>query len=354
MVNSALHTPFQLLAEDDLGFVYSGSFHDGLTARLIDLSETVLSRSHVTKGNRNKLAFAMVEAYQNIVRHKLNIDLYKKHPQGRPAFIVRSGNNLQSLVAVNAVPNQVRDKIQERIVEINAMDLRDLKRVFLEGLESNAISEKGGAGLGLIEMARRSKNKLGCRMIPLNDEHSLFYLGVVIGDVDDKGIEQVLDTAQAFHQMCIDEDMLILHKGELSASAVSALLPMVQRDMDESPQKASVRSRAYLAGIEVFRTKEKDAIGIFSLCRNGANYTISIGQDLPESSSVQLEQAISEINALTKDQLNSNFRRSLLSHEKKDKEQRGLLDLAICSIGDLISSRDPDVSKTFFTIRAVI
>ena len=236
--------------KDDLGFVYSGSFHDGLTSRLIDLSETVLSKANVSKGKRNKLAFAMVEAYQNIIRHKVSLPFYEEHRESRSAFIVRSNENLQSLVAINAVPNAVREKVEERIATINAMDRDELKRMFLLGLEGNAISEKGGAGLGLIEMARRSGNKLGCRMIPFSPDHSLFCLAVTIGEVNDADIEEILDNAQLLHGISVEDDMLVMHKGELTASAVSALLPMVQRDMDESPQKASVRSRAYLAGVE--------------------------------------------------------------------------------------------------------
>ena len=296
----------------------------------------------------------MVEAYQNIVRHKLSIPYYTEHPDSRPAFVVRSNDRLQSLVAINAIPNAVRSKIEERVAEINSMDSVELKRIFLEGLEGNAISEKGGAGLGLIEMARRSKNKLGCRMVSLNEEHSMFFLAVIIGDASQQDIENVLDTAAEFRSMCIKEDLLLLHKGELSASAVSALLPMVQRDMDETPQKASVRSRAYLAAIEVFRSQKVNSHGIFSLCRTEGDYFISVGQELEADSAESLRKSIEQVNQMSKDQLDSNFRRALLSQEAADKELRGLLDLAICSKEELISRTETIDGTTFFNIQARI
>ncbi len=349
-----LNKPFSILDQDDLGFVYSGSFHDGLTARLIDLSETVLSRSNVSKGKRNKLAFAMVEAYQNIIRHKVALPFYEEHPSSRPAFVVRSNQDVQSLVAMNAVPNTVREKIEERIAHINAMSREELKKMFLLGLEDNAISEKGGAGLGLIEMARRSGNKLGCRMIPFAADHSLFCLAVVIGEVNDQKMQGILNSAQEFHEMSVSEDMLIMHKGELSASAVSALLPMVQRDMDTSPQKASVRSRAYLAGVEVFRSQAGQSDGIFALCRNAEDYIISVGQRLSSSIASTLQESVERVNSMNDEELDTNFRRALLSQDAKDKELRGLLDLAICSKDAIASETDAEDGDPFVSIQATI
>jgi hypothetical protein len=354
VVDYELHTPFAILADDDLGFVYSGTFHDSLTARLIDLSETVLSRSNIRRGQRNKLAFAMVEAYQNIVRHRLSVPFYQEHPRSRPAFIVRSNERVQSLVAINAVPNTVRDQILARVEHINSLDQDALKRSFLRGLESNAISDKGGAGLGLIEMARRSRNKLGCKMIPLGADHSVYFLAVVIGDAKEGEQEHLISTAQRLHEICYQDDMILLHKGQLRASSVSAILPMVQRDMDDSPHKASIRSRAYLAGIEVFRTRHAIGDGIFCLCRSDENYVISIGQELAAGSAEDLQRAVKEVNALSKEQLDVSFRRALLSQEPADKEHRGLLDLAICSTNDLESALELLEDRTFCSIRAVV
>lgn len=341
-----LDNPYDLLKEDDLGFMYSGSFHDGLTARLIDLAESVLVRNNVSRGLRNKLAFVMVEAYQNIIRHRVNDPLVTEQAAARSAFIVRSNKDVQSLVAINAVPNAVAEKISARIENINSYDKAALKKLFLEGLEENSISDKGGAGLGLIEMARRSGNPLGVKMLPLNERYSMFVLAVTIGDVNQDDIEQILERGIRFHQISIEEDMLVMHKGELSATAVSSLLPMVQRDMDNSPDKASIRSRAYLAGVEVFRSLKHSSDGIFALCRNGADYLIAVGQELPVALGENLTNSVHSVNAMNEEELNVSFRRALLSADPADKELRGLLDLAICSKDELAAYRQSDSGFT--------
>lgn len=296
----------------------------------------------------------MVEAYQNIVRHRPALPFYGQNAMARPAFIVRSNDRIQSLVAINVVPDTIKDQILDRVKHINSLSAVELKRAFLEGLESNSISEKGGAGLGLIEMARRSKNRLGCRMKPLEKGYSIYHLAVIIGESSKDEVEALLDTAEDFHRICVEEDLMLLHKGELSASAVSAVLPMVQRDMDDSPHKASIRSRAYLAAIEVFRSLDNTSDGIFSLCRNGDDYVISVGQELSRRDAEQLESVISSTNGLSKEQLDVNFRRSLLSQDPKDKEERGLLDLAICSKEKLEYSTEPKNERVFFSIKAFV
>ena len=56
------------------------------------------------------------------------------------------------------------------------MDQNQLKQLYKDIRENTELSEKGGAGLGLIEMARKTGNKLDFEFKKANDELSFFYL----------------------------------------------------------------------------------------------------------------------------------------------------------------------------------
>ena len=59
-------------------------------------------------------------------------------------------------------------------------DPAELKSYYLEHLENNELSEKGGAGLGFITIGMKSGNKLGTQFEQINDNRSMFLMEVTI------------------------------------------------------------------------------------------------------------------------------------------------------------------------------
>jgi hypothetical protein len=81
------------------------------------------------------------------------------------------------LNTANLVGNSVVPKLTNDINTINSFDdPAKLKEYYLEHLENNELSDKGGAGLGFITIAMKSGNKLGANFNSLNDKFSHFAL----------------------------------------------------------------------------------------------------------------------------------------------------------------------------------
>ena len=69
----------------------------------------------------------------------------------------------------------------EQIEKINSFDdPAALKAFYLEHLENNELSDKGGAGLGFITIAMKSGNKITPLFEVINDKYSLFLLEIKI------------------------------------------------------------------------------------------------------------------------------------------------------------------------------
>ena len=67
--------------------------------------------------------------------------------------------------------------LEKQINTINSFDdEKALKAYYLEHLENNTMSEKGGAGLGFITIGMKSGNKLKVDFKKINDQFSLFTL----------------------------------------------------------------------------------------------------------------------------------------------------------------------------------
>ena len=69
---------------------------------------------------------------------------------------------------------------KDKLEDINAMGKEELKEFYKNVLNNGQMSEKGGGGLGMIDIARKSGQKLDYGFMPFDDNHSFFSLNVNI------------------------------------------------------------------------------------------------------------------------------------------------------------------------------
>jgi hypothetical protein len=70
--------------------------------------------------------------------------------------------------------------LQDKLDKINELDKEGLKNLYKEIIKNNKLSDKGGAGLGFVDMARKSGRKLEYEFEPINDSSSFFSLKTTI------------------------------------------------------------------------------------------------------------------------------------------------------------------------------
>ena len=80
----------------------------------------------------------------------------------------------------NLIKNEHVNSISQRINNINSNDLISLKKIYVDTLTNGVISKKGGAGLGFITIALKSKNKLNIYLDKINNDLTCFTLGIMI------------------------------------------------------------------------------------------------------------------------------------------------------------------------------
>jgi hypothetical protein len=62
------------------------------------------------------------------------------------------------------------------IDNINSLNQDELKQLHKEKMRETAISDKGGAGLGFIDIARKTGNQLEYHFEPIDEKNSFFLL----------------------------------------------------------------------------------------------------------------------------------------------------------------------------------
>jgi hypothetical protein len=128
---------------------------------------------------RKKIFNVLVEAIQNIYHHNIHSDL-SDSPYKKVQFLLVKVDSGYRILTSNHVLSKNIKEITMRLEETNALTPDQIKEYYRVQLDSGEMSDKGGAGLGLIDMFRKSGKRLNYWFEKVNPEFSLFCLEVSI------------------------------------------------------------------------------------------------------------------------------------------------------------------------------
>ncbi|MDD3168766.1 MAG: SiaB family protein kinase [Eubacteriales bacterium] len=81
----------------------------------------------------------------------------------------------------NKVCNDDISGLKDKLELIRGMNKEELKALYKERRRMDSAPESKGAGLGLIEMARKGTEPIEYSFLPIDGEHSFFTIRVVVG-----------------------------------------------------------------------------------------------------------------------------------------------------------------------------
>jgi hypothetical protein len=157
--------------------VYQGDFTQESTKSILSMAERNLDSSGEESSIKRKVFNVMVEALQNIVKH--SDELVDGQIRSHAAiFLIGKEANRYSIMSGNPVQKTNVPKLKKNLEQINGLDKDGLKELYKEIIKNTTISEKGGAGLGFVDMARKSGGKLEFEFPEMNNEYCFFCLKV--------------------------------------------------------------------------------------------------------------------------------------------------------------------------------
>ena len=150
-----------------------GELSQSVISSLEGSVEEKITSLEISKGPIKKIFFISVETLQNMLLHGHKNNEGEQH---NFFILVKNGENLK-VISSNLVANSSIPALEKQIDTINSFDdEKALKAYYLEHLENNTMSDKGGAGLGFITIGMKSGNKLKVDFKKINDQFSLFTL----------------------------------------------------------------------------------------------------------------------------------------------------------------------------------
>lgn len=348
-INTA-HTLYEAFGTDQCAWVHSGRFHDEHTADLILLSEGVAERTGVSRDIRNRLAFVMVEAFQNVIRH--GTELQSPGPE-RPMILLRACAAGFTVTTANTMRNEDEDKLVRMLADLSGKPKEQLKALFLERLQGNKVSERGGAGLGLIEMARRSGRELVHTVSRRDDSTSLFTLEVGIAANGEQGREDHAENVDGVQRIVTDHEVLLAYRGNMSPAVVQAMVRMLEKGVDDRPERTVARTRAWLAANELLSevlggTGERCLVAIGA---DGQEERLALGLVMAKEPAEQMLLSADKVNKMSPMEQARKYREGLLAKAKGwPAPGLGLMDLVRTGGGRVEHAAHAHGEEVFVTL----
>jgi hypothetical protein len=86
------------------------------------------------------------------------------------------------IITGNFVNNEHVEKLEEKIKRINRSSHEEIKELYKFILNHQKISQKGGGGLGLVDIARKTGTKLNYSFKEYDDKHTFFFMNILVKD----------------------------------------------------------------------------------------------------------------------------------------------------------------------------
>ncbi|MBI5539506.1 MAG: hypothetical protein HY951_05565 [Bacteroidia bacterium] len=159
---------------------YEGEVNHEITKALTFTTEKHLIDNAENRMIQKKLFNVMIECLQNIDKHALEFAVTENYLTKKGAILVAEYPDSYCILAGNPVDKKQMEALTVIINNLQSRKKEDLRHLYKKQLENGMLSEKGGAGLGFIDMSRKTGNPLHFAFFPLEGELSFFALKITI------------------------------------------------------------------------------------------------------------------------------------------------------------------------------
>lgn len=162
---------------------HSGIIHYETIGELIHTFKDQIHVKGIQTGTYKKILLVMIESLENIMKHS------ECCPSGQnpastymPVFSIRKNVSQFIIASSNPVKKQSIPAFKDRLEYLNTLDQQGLKDFYKKTITNGLFTNRGGAGLGLIEIAKISGKKITYEFSPLDDHCDRFNMIITIDE----------------------------------------------------------------------------------------------------------------------------------------------------------------------------
>ena len=167
-------------------FVYQGEVTADLVSSVLHMMENKLDGDGEDKKIKKKVFNVMVECLQNVYHHLDAIEATETVSinDKRALLMIGKEESDYYVITGNYILNDRVEGVRNKLERVNNCDKEELKKLYQDILSKEQLSSKGTAGLGMIDIARKSGQKLGFDFHYVNEMYSFFSLEAKVSRIN--------------------------------------------------------------------------------------------------------------------------------------------------------------------------
>jgi hypothetical protein len=172
---------YEKMERNKIMLSFKGDITSELLTSILQIMESKLDNMQEEPKIKKKVYNVLVECLQNLYHH-LDIDpMDENHAKFKSAiFMIGKVGPEYSIITGNYILREKVNSLKEKLTKINVMSKDELKEYYKEILNEGEFSDKGGGGLGMIDIARKSGQKLNFNFAEVDNRYSFFSLNIKI------------------------------------------------------------------------------------------------------------------------------------------------------------------------------
>lgn len=170
--------------DGDVILLYRGNIDSDVINHILDSVESKMVEADENPRLRKKVYNVLVESLQNLFHHvdRVPQDFEDQDSDKFGLITVKKSGAAYRIITGNFVHSDNVEKLEEKIKRINRSSHEEIKELYKFILNHQRISAKGGGGLGLVDIARKTGNKLDYTFIPYDNSYSFFFLNIIVSE----------------------------------------------------------------------------------------------------------------------------------------------------------------------------
>jgi hypothetical protein len=171
---------FENISKGDILLAYKGSITSELINDVLETVEKKLDKANEVGKTRKKLYNVLVESLQNLYHHieETHEGIAEELDPKFGLVVIEKEDGMYKVTTGNFINSSKIKFLKEKIDKINSLTKDELKDMYKFILNHQKLSAKGGGGLGLVDIARKTGSKL--EYIFHNYDNNYYFFNLII------------------------------------------------------------------------------------------------------------------------------------------------------------------------------
>jgi len=159
---------------------FKGEITSDLLTSILQIMENKMENMQEEPKMKKKVYNVLVECLQNLYHHLDDSSNFTGDNNRSAIFMIGKLDGKYSIFTGNYILNENINGLKRRLDEVNSLSKEELKEYYKKVLNNGEMSLKGGGGLGMIDIARKTGEKLEYDFLEIDNKVSFFTLNIKV------------------------------------------------------------------------------------------------------------------------------------------------------------------------------